>query len=94
MPSPTPSQATEPAVHVRWFQLAGVWVLYASFGLSASSLAPLVPLVERDLSISHAQMGIVMGAWQLTYIAAAIPCGVLLDRLAARWALLSARRAW
>ena len=66
---------------MRWFLLAGVWGLYASFGLVATCLAPLVPLVESELSISHAAMGSVMGAWQFVYIAAAIPCGILLDRM-------------
>ncbi|MGE0862160.1 MAG: CynX/NimT family MFS transporter [Gammaproteobacteria bacterium] len=74
--------------HARWLVLLGVWVIYTAFGLVAASLAPLVKLIERDLGMSHAQMGGVMGAWQLVYIVAALPCGVLLDRLGARWALL------
>ncbi|MGE3849511.1 MAG: CynX/NimT family MFS transporter [Gammaproteobacteria bacterium] len=74
--------------HARWLVLLGVWVIYTAFGLVAASLAPLVKLIERDLGMSHAQMGGVMGAWQLIYIVAALPCGVLLDRLGARWALL------
>lgn len=72
---------------MRWFLLAGVWGLYASFGLVATCLAPLVPLIEPELGISHAAMGSIMGAWQLVYIGAAIPCGILLDRLGSRWAL-------
>ncbi len=71
----------------RWFVLAGVWLLYAVFGLIATSLAPLVPNVEADLGMSHAAMGSVMGAWQLVYIFSAIPSGMLLDRLGARRAL-------
>ena len=74
--------------HARWLVLLGVWVIYTAFGLVAASLAPLVKLIEHDLGMSHAQMGGVMGAWQLVYIVAALPCGVLLDRLGARWALL------
>ncbi len=77
-----------PKPHARWLVLLGVWVIYTAFGLVAASLAPLVKLIERDLGMSHAQMGGVMGAWQLVYIVAALPCGVLLDRLGARWALL------
>jgi cyanate permease len=72
---------------LRWLVLFGVWFIYGAFGLVATSLAPLVPLVEADLGMSHAAMGSVMGAWQLTYIAAAVPCGILLDRLGSRWAL-------
>ena len=73
---------------MRWLVLFGVWTIYCTFGLVATCLAPLVKLVEQDLAMSHAQMGGVMGAWQLVYIAAALPCGVLLDRLGSRWALL------
>ncbi|MBX9606033.1 MAG: MFS transporter [Gammaproteobacteria bacterium] len=77
-----------PKSHARWLVLLGVWVIYTAFGLVAASLAPLVKQIEHDLGMSHAQMGGVMGAWQLVYIVAALPCGVLLDRLGARWALL------
>jgi cyanate permease len=52
-----------------------------------ASLAPLVPVIQADLQMSHSAMGSVMGAWQLVYIVAAIPCGMLLDRLGGRWAL-------
>ncbi len=72
---------------MRWLLLAGVWGLYASFGLVASCLSPLVSVVERELGISHAAMGSVLGAWQLIYMFAAIPCGLLLDRLGSRVAL-------
>jgi len=57
------------------------------FGLSMASLAPLVSEIESDLGFSHSAMGTVMGAWQFVYIFAAIPCGILLDRLGSRWGL-------
>ncbi len=71
----------------RWWLLAGLWLLYACFGLVVVSVAPMVLRIEESLSISHAQMGSVMGAWQLVYIFSAIPCGVLLDRLGGKWSL-------
>ncbi|MGB0621928.1 MAG: CynX/NimT family MFS transporter [Myxococcota bacterium] len=71
----------------RWVILAGVWFCYASFGLVATSLAPLVPLIVEDLAISHGAMGSILGAWQLVYIFAAVPCGLLLDRMGARHAI-------
>ena len=73
---------------MRWVVLAGVWGVYASFGLVATSIAPLVPLIEADLGLSHAAMGSIMGAWQLVFIGSAIPCGMLLDRLGSRYALI------
>ncbi|MEM7077223.1 MAG: MFS transporter [Pseudomonadota bacterium] len=72
----------------RWWLLAGVWLLYACFGLIAASIAPLVLQIENDLHISHIQMGSVMGAWQLVYIFSALPCGALLDRIGVRSALV------
>ena len=67
--------------------LAGVWFCYMAFGLSMASLAPLVREIEADLRFSHSAMGTIMGAWQFVYIFAAIPCGILLDRIGARWGL-------
>jgi MFS transporter, CP family, cyanate transporter len=73
---------------MRWLILSGLWLAYAAFGVTAASLAPLVPLIQADLGMSHSAMGSVMGAWQLVYIAAAVPCGILLDRLGGRSALV------
>lgn len=67
--------------------LAGVWFCYMTFGLSMASLAPLVREIESDLDFSHSAMGAVLGAWQFVYIFAAIPCGILLDRIGSRWGL-------
>ncbi|MBT3429059.1 MAG: MFS transporter [Proteobacteria bacterium] len=77
---------TEPSTR-RWWMLAGVWFCYMTFGLSMASLAPLVREIESDLAFSHSAMGTVLGAWQFVYIFAAIPCGILLDRIGARWGL-------
>ena len=71
----------------RWWMLAGVWFCYMAFGLSMASLAPLVREIEADLRFSHSAMGTIMGAWQFVYIFAAIPCGILLDRIGTRWGL-------
>jgi CP family cyanate transporter-like MFS transporter len=68
----------------RWAMLAGVWLVYACFGATAAAIAPLVSRITAELSLSHTQMGSILGAWQFVYIGAAIPCGALLDRLGAR----------
>ena len=74
----------------RWAMLAGVWLLYASFGLTAGSLAPLVGPITRDLGIGHAAMGVVFGAWQLVYIFSAAPGGMAMDRIGPRRTLFAA----
>ncbi len=62
----------------------GLWLIYFCFGLTEFSLAPLVQVVTRDLGISHSAMGGVLGAWQLIYVAMAIPSGAFTDRLGPR----------
>jgi cyanate permease len=74
----------------RWGVLAGVWLVYFSFGLSLSALAPLVPPISRDLNLSYGAMGSILGAWPLIYIFVAIPCGALIDRIGLNRALLLA----
>ncbi len=73
--------------HGNWLLLFGVWLLYGSFGLTVTSLAPMASLMIADLNMSHGQMGMAMGAWQLVYIFAAVPAGALLDRVEPRFAL-------
>ena len=72
---------------MRWLLLSGLWLSYLSFGVIAASIAPLVATIRDDLSLSNSALGSIMGAWQLVYIASAIPCGMLLDRLGARTGL-------
>ena len=74
----------------RWAMLGGVWLLYFCFGLIVAAMAPLVQPITEDLGLSHAAMGGVLGAWPLVYIASAIPCGALLDRVGSRRALFLA----
>lgn len=83
---PTEDVAAESAY--RWAILGGVWLVYFCFGMTTASMAPLVAPISRALGLSHAAMGSVLGAWPLVYIAAAIPCGALLDRIGTKWALL------
>ena len=68
--------------------LGGVWLLYFCFGVTVSSLAPLVRPVTNDLSMGYAAMGTVLGIWQLVYIFTALPCGALIDRVGLRRSLI------
>jgi cyanate permease len=89
VPDSTPPLSAPPSP-ARWLMLAGVWLLYFCFALTSSALAPLVEPITRDFAMSHSAMGGVLGVWQLVFIAAAMPCGVLLDRLGPRRALFLA----
>ena len=75
---------------LRWLILAGVWLIYFSFGLTVAAMAPLVPAICSDLEISYGAMGAVLGAWPFVYILSALPCGMLLDRIGPRKALFVA----
>lgn len=85
-----PGTVAGPPSPYRWAVLAGVWLIYFTFGLTTVSLAPLVGVVTRDLGIGHGSMGFIFGAWQLVFILAAVPAGGLLDRIGVRKGLLFA----
>ena len=74
----------------RWLVLAGVWLIYFSFGVTIASMAPLLAPISAELGIGNSTMGAILGAWPLTYIVAAIPCGILLDRFGERRMLFAA----
>ena len=85
------AETTTPPHPYRWAVLFGIWLMYFSFGLSIASMGPLVKEISEDLGVSRSVMGAVLGAWQLTYIAAALPLGAALDRIGvARGLMLSA----
>lgn len=71
-----------------WGMLALAWLLYFAFGLVSAALAPLVGPIRTDLHLSYAEIGLVLGFWQLVYIGAAAPVGVVIDRLGTKRALL------
>ena len=71
----------------RWVILALVWLPYAAFGLISRSIAPLVTPIVSDLRMSYAEMGLVLGSWQLTYIIVGIAAGTVTDRLGVRRAV-------
>ena len=68
--------------------LAGVWLIYFSFGVFVASMAPLVAPITAELGISHGAMGTVLGAWPLVYIASSLPAGALIDRMGPRRSIM------
>ena len=64
-----------------WGMLALGWMIYFSFGMVVASLVPLVSILRVELSLSYTQLGIILGAWQLVFMATAAPAGWLIDRL-------------
>jgi cyanate permease len=68
--------------------LSLAWLLYFAFAITSASLFPLVTPIREELDLSYSQMGVILGAWQLVYIGAAIPVGTMIDRIGTKRALL------
>ena len=61
--------------------LALAWLVYSGFGIVSSSLPALITPIRGDLGLSYAEVGVLLGIWQLVYIVVAYPAGVLVDRV-------------
>ena len=72
----------------RWLVLFMGWLIYFSFGLINTAIAPLVAPIMGDLGLSYTQMGVITGTWQLIYIFTAQPLGLMIDRLGVYRSLL------
>lgn len=72
----------------RWLILSMGWLIYFSFGLINTAVAPLVASIMGDLGLSYTQMGFITGTWQLIYIFTAQPLGLMIDRLGVYRSLL------
>jgi CP family cyanate transporter-like MFS transporter len=91
--APTASDTNAPTgpLHpYRWAMLAGVWLVYFTFAMAITSIAPLVYKIMGDLNMHRGQMGTVLAAWQLTYIFSSVPGGGMLDRFGPRRAMFVA----
>jgi len=73
----------------RWVILALLWLAYFVFSLVSRAIAPLVTPIIDDLSISYSQMGLILGSWQLTYVAVAVIAGTIIDKLGVRKSLFA-----
>jgi len=81
-------EKTEPHLQpYRWVMLALLWLLYAAFGLVSRSISPLVTPILKDLNMSYGQMGLILGSWQMTYIAVAMVAGAVIDKWGVRRSL-------
>ena len=79
-----PTHANPHASRYRWTMLAALWFTYFCFGMVNGSLAPLITRIGADLGLSRSALGLVMGAWALVYIGAAMPSGAAVDRFGTR----------
>ncbi|MEL7210829.1 MAG: MFS transporter, partial [Actinomycetota bacterium] len=93
-PTDLPSPATPAADPItvrppgRWLLLSGLIAVYLAFGVITTSIAPMLTMVQVDLGASRSQMGFVLGAWALMFIATAPLAGRFIDRFGLTRALL------
>ena len=73
----------------RWVMLILLLLLYACFGIVSRAIFPLVTPILNDLRMIYAQMGFILGSWQLTYIMMALVAGSILDRWGVRKSLFA-----
>lgn len=64
--------------------LALAWLVYMYFGAMAVSFAPILLTIERDLRISDAGGGMLLGAYPLAYVVSALAVGKVCDYLGVR----------
>jgi cyanate permease len=87
--SASPEEVQPSQKRYRWVMLVLVWLLYAVFGIVNRSIAPLVTPILKDLNISYSQMGVILGAWPLTYIGVAAVGGAIMDKWGIRKSLVA-----
>ncbi len=64
----------------RWTILATVYLGMVAFAVAYHAIPPVLPLIMRELSLSHAQGGLLMGVFALPGIVVCILSGMLSDR--------------
>jgi MFS transporter, CP family, cyanate transporter len=74
----------EPPLGYRWTMLGLNSLLYLSFGLASSSMAALAVAIAADMHLTSAQLGAILGSWQLAYVGCALAAGLALDRFGVR----------
>jgi cyanate permease len=68
----------------RWTMLGLLWFAYFCFGMVSGAIAPLAMQIGAELGLGRSSLGVVMGAWALVYIGAAMPAGAAVDRFGTR----------
>ncbi|HET6183367.1 MAG TPA: MFS transporter [Acetobacteraceae bacterium] len=68
--------------------LLALFVIRLTPGFSFQSAAVAAPVMIRDLGVSHAQAGLVLGAFMLPGIVVTVPAGLLAHRIGDRAVLL------
>jgi len=82
-------QTKEITYRYRWVILGVVWIAYLVVFLNRLSIGPLAPFLKEELGISSAQVGMVMSAAGIGFMVTMLPAGWFVDRVGARWAIMT-----
>ena len=82
-------QAEEKVHGYRWVILGVLWITYIVVFLNRLSVGPLAPFFKDDLGITSTQVGLIMSAASLGYMVSILPMGWVVDRIGARWPMVT-----
>jgi len=82
-------QAGGVADRYRWVILALLWTTYIVVFLNRLSVGPLAPFLKHDLGINSTQVGVIMSAASFGYMLTIFPIGMVVDRIGARWPIVT-----
>jgi len=74
------NEAVDTEPRQRWVILGVIYLSMLAFAIVFQSVPPVLSLIMADLSLSHAQGGLLMSFFALPGIIVAIPAGMLADR--------------
>ena len=73
----------------RWVILGVLWITYLVVFLNRLSVGPLGPFLKEDLGLTSTHVGFVMSAAAFGYMVTMFPVGWLVDRIGARWLIIT-----
>ena len=77
-------------MHNRWAILAVLFLVRLTMGFQFQSVAAVAPLLERELGVSLADIGILIGLYFTPGVALALPGGAIGQRLGDKTTVLAA----
>jgi MFS family permease len=96
-PAPEEIHMSRPSARLRWIQygvVAQISVICLINYMDRTTLAIANPAIRHDMGLSLSQMGLLLGAFPLTYALSQLPLGPIIDRLGSRLLLGAGLAVW
>src|SRR5262249_13809163 len=91
---PTPPQTSAPTTSVRHFVLAALLVITAINYVQRNAINPAMTTIEEDLALRLAEVGLIAGAFFLSYTIMQVPSGLLAQFIGAKRSLVLFAAGW